>query len=295
MKILWTVFGVVSVGAVVLTGSPAAYAIVSGQIDDFQAGTVANWTGGTAQVNQATDGPAGAGDRWLEVRTTSPAFNGSKLGTRNPIQWSGDYTAAGAGAVSLDLRNRTTQALEMRILLLSAAGGNFSSSIAVMLPADDAWHSAVFGLSASHLTHVGGGSGVLANTLGSVSQILIRHDPGAPSGTGGSIPTMPVSSAVGLDNIAARSPGDANVNGSVTDDDLSLLLANWDQDATGDLDGGWGRGEFNGRAPVDDNDLSLLLANWTAAGLETIAVPEPASASVLLVGFIAAVLRRRCT
>ena len=57
-----------------------------------------------------------------------------------------------------------------------------------------------------------------------------------------------------------RLTGDANLDGVVDDADLSLLLANWQQDATGDPDGGWGRGEFDGIAPVQDSDLSLLLA-----------------------------------
>ena len=83
-------------------------------------------------------------------------------------------------------------------------------------------------------------------------------------------------------------PGDANKDGVVDDADLSLLLAHWSQDRTGDPDGGWSKGEFDGTAPVQDNDLSLLLANWTAGG----AVPEPASALLLLVGFAAAVWRR---
>ena len=81
--------------------------------------------------------------------------------------------------------------------------------------------------------------------------------------------------------------GDANGDGVVDDRDLSLLLANWGQDATGDPDGGWGRGEFNGVAPVQDADLSLLLANWSGAG----AVPEPAS--LLLFGGALAVLMNR--
>ena len=65
--------------------------------------------------------------------------------------------------------------------------------------------------------------------------------------------------------------GDANLDGVVNDADLSLLLAHWDQDVTGEPDGGWGKGEFDAAAPVQDNDLSLLLANWTSGA----AVPGP--------------------
>ena len=83
-------------------------------------------------------------------------------------------------------------------------------------------------------------------------------------------------------------PGDANLDGVVDDADLSLLLANWQQDATNDPDGGWGRGEFDGAAPVEDADLSLLLSNWTVAGQ----VPEPASVLILVAGLAGAVLRR---
>ena len=84
--------------------------------------------------------------------------------------------------------------------------------------------------------------------------------------------------------------GDANGDGVVDDKDLSLLLANWNQDRTGEPDGGWSKGEFNGEAPVQDADLSLLLANWTA--LQSGAIPEPVTAA-LLVAFAAALPRRR--
>ena len=79
-----------------------------------------------------------------------------------------------------------------------------------------------------------------------------------------------------------ETPGDANGDGAIDDDDLSLLLANWGQDV------GWGSGNFNGDDTVNDDDLSLLLSNWTGAGA---AVPEPACALILLLG--ACVVGRR--
>ena len=64
-----------------------------------------------------------------------------------------------------------------------------------------------------------------------------------------------------VDDIAILSPpcepGDADKDGDVDDDDLSLMLANWGEETH------CGFGEFDGAPPVGDNDLSLLLANWT--------------------------------
>jgi hypothetical protein len=74
-------------------------------------------------------------------------------------------------------------------------------------------------------------------------------------------------------------PGDADRDADVDDDDLSLLLAHWGQDVTGDEDGGCSKGEFSEVAPIDDDDLSLLLANWT--GSLDDAVPEPVTIMLL--------------
>ena len=76
-------------------------------------------------------------------------------------------------------------------------------------------------------------------------------------------------------------PGDADLDGDVDDDDLSLLLAGWGQNTD------WSHGEFDGVPPVDDSDLSLLLAHWTGSA----AVPEPATLGLVAVG--APVLLRR--
>jgi len=86
-------------------------------------------------------------------------------------------------------------------------------------------------------------------------------------------------------------PGDANQDGVVDDDDLSLLLANWT--GAGGAGGTWATGDFDGNGAVSDVDLSLLLANWGAS--EGGMVPEPAGLALLAVAGWACPPRRRRT
>ena len=80
-------------------------------------------------------------------------------------------------------------------------------------------------------------------------------------------------------------PGDADSDGDVDDDDLSLLLANWGSETAG-----CEQGEFSGVPPVNDDDLSLLLANWTGPVLG--AVPEPATMALVAFGGLALIRRK---
>ncbi len=61
------------------------------------------------------------------------------------------------------------------------------------------------------------------------------------------------------------SPGDANRDGFVDDNDLAIMLDNWEQDPL--IISTWARGNFTegsvGDTDVDDNDLAVLLGNWT--------------------------------
>ena len=83
--------------------------------------------------------------------------------------------------------------------------------------------------------------------------------------------------------------GDADLDGFVDDDDLSLLLANWH------LSGDWSQGNFSGDSIIDDDDLSLLLANWgaTLPPMSGIPVPEPGILSLLAAGAHLVLLRRK--
>jgi hypothetical protein len=82
--------------------------------------------------------------------------------------------------------------------------------------------------------------------------------------------------------------GDCDLSGYVDDDDLSILLANWNMYAD------WTTGDLDENGFVADNDLSLLLANWGARcspAPDGDAVPEPATLSLLMLGGLALVRR----
>ena len=90
-------------------------------------------------------------------------------------------------------------------------------------------------------------------------------------------------------------PGDANEDGKVDVNDLTVVLTNFGQ--TGRT---WAQGDFNGDGQVDVNDLTVLLTSFgrslAAPPGGAAAVPEPpsavvATAAVLLAGG-AAVCRR---
>ena len=90
-------------------------------------------------------------------------------------------------------------------------------------------------------------------------------------------------------------PGDANLDGRVDINDLTIVLANYGQ--TGMT---WAQGEFTGDGTVDINDLTIVLAHYnqsvgsSAAGM--VAVPEPspiAIAAAALLGLVACCRRKR--
>jgi hypothetical protein len=85
--------------------------------------------------------------------------------------------------------------------------------------------------------------------------------------------------------IAAPTPpllGDANGDNVVDDKDASVLGANWRRQG----DATWADGDFNGDHNVDDKDAAILAAHWGATGEEG-SVPEPSTATLLVIGVVA--------
>ena len=89
-------------------------------------------------------------------------------------------------------------------------------------------------------------------------------------------------------------PGDANSDGIVDDTDLTTLAGNWQG-----LGKEWRHGDFNGDGKVDDVDLTILAGNWQesvllSAGVdEQGSIPEPATATLLLLGGLIFAGRRK--
>ena len=86
--------------------------------------------------------------------------------------------------------------------------------------------------------------------------------------------------------------GDANGDGTVDINDLTIVLANFGQ--TGMT---WSQGEFTGSGTVDINDLTIVLANYnTSVGSSLSAVPEPSCfvlLSIAVISLLALASRKR--
>ena len=83
--------------------------------------------------------------------------------------------------------------------------------------------------------------------------------------------------------LSPATPGDANLDGKVDINDLTVVLAHYGQTGMA-----WSQGEFTGDGTVDINDLTIVLAHYGqsdgAAAGPVAAVPEPASLLLLAAG-----------
>jgi PEP-CTERM motif-containing protein len=177
-----------------------------GQIDTFQDGTTDGWFAGGLGLgmvppippqNVGTGGPAGAGDKYLQITGLGGGGAGSRIVAINLTQWAGDYLHSGISGISMDLKNFGTSDLTIRLLFEDPMGGppvdEAVTTFGQALPTGSGWMHAFFAISPSSFTAV---SGDVHTLLGNTTLVRIIDSP---------TPTDAVSIAgvLGVDNIDA--------------------------------------------------------------------------------------------
>ena len=194
--------------AVLLTHT--AGAISFGQLDTFQDGTTNGWETGQfapAVANISTGGPAGVGDRFIQLTADGSGAGGRLVGF-NFTTWAGNYIAAGVTAISIDLRNFSAVDLTIRFAFQSeiVQGGPGYLSQAMFLPANSGWQRFTIAITPGNVTAVN--SPTAYNTFfTNVQWTRIIHAVGTNSLNGD-----PVTGQLGIDNIhAIPEPGTAGL------------------------------------------------------------------------------------
>ncbi len=201
-------YRVITVGCVVVlvvTWSPAtdAQPLTLGQVDNFQNQTTQNWQQGfnspPGALTVVGGGQNGASDFYLRIRGTGPPGGpGSRIVAFNVSQWAGNYSTAGINRIEMDLFAPTSSAapaLSFRIALKSGTNGYLSQAFTV--PNDGAWRHAVYNLTESEMTAVGGPSS-FGTFIQTVEEVRILHSTSTFTLTG-----EPINGIVGVDNIRA--------------------------------------------------------------------------------------------
>jgi hypothetical protein len=200
----------------ILNQAPPATAVILGQVDDFEDGTLENWIvnllspfGGppppeALPVNVATGGPMGANDNFLRLTSLGGVGPGSRLTAINFMeQWAGDYITAGVGRITMDVNNLGPTDLFLRLLLTNATIGGpptdvAFSTTAVFVPAGPGWTSVEFPLAPSDLTAA---LGTTTDALMTATELRIFHSTAATFSPGGN---EAIVGSLGVDNITAR-------------------------------------------------------------------------------------------
>jgi len=186
------------------TSVPVTAALGSGLLDNFTNGTLQNWSSSAAPTNQASGGPAGAGDRYLQL-----VASGAPLSAVNEFQWAGNAIAVQADRIEVDLNNSGPDPVSVRVMLLTPgceSGGTactaWTSTNPTALASGSGWTPATFSITEANLTRVLG-SDSYNTSLANVERVIIRHDDGTPDAP--NVATN-VNSTLGVDNVELPEP-----------------------------------------------------------------------------------------
>ncbi len=170
------------------------FAIELHQSDSFDS-DVAGWKIGATQGGPAiveSGRPNGADDSFLQMTSTGGSGIASRLVFFNEDQWTGDYLGAGVEAISVDLNNLGSTALEVRLLVESGAS-RFVSVASGSLEPGLGWVNMVYPVQRDAWS----GSGDWDTAFQSVSRLRIFH------GESLNFPPDPIAGSLGVDNFTA--------------------------------------------------------------------------------------------
>jgi hypothetical protein len=197
----------IAVALLALLAATPAMPLTIGQIDDFEDGTTAGWSvGGPSPAppeNIASGGPLGLNDNYLQLRSLGGSGPGSRLVAFNLAQWAGDYVAAGAAVIEMDVNNFGLSDLSLRLLFTNASGTNTAVTQAVNVPSGSGWQGIQFAIGPADLVVL---TGSAAGALSGASEVRLMHNP-LPT-----FPPPPFAAMVGVDNIELRAGGAAGVD-----------------------------------------------------------------------------------
>jgi hypothetical protein len=182
-----------------------------GQIDTFQDGTARNWfTGGgpsgqpaTPPAVISTGGPGGAGDAFMSLIALGGNGPRSRLTVANSTQWAGNYVAAGVTLIEMDVNNRGTNDLSLRIGVADTSptgpqNAAFTTS-AIFLPAGSGWVHVSFPFAQTDLTPLIGNAQA---ALAAAASLHLYHSP-SPNFPNPVNPIPAIVADLGVDNIRA--------------------------------------------------------------------------------------------
>jgi len=166
--------------ALALAGS--ARAVTLFQVDKFDAG-VAGWSEGSATPNAPQVADTGlSGGAYLSNASGGGGGPGSRMMMWNDAQWTGDFMGTGVVGIEFDARSVGVQPIDFRFAFSGSGGWFMSPSIRIddFAPGPDLT-SFFLPITAADLTHVSGGSGIYADTMGGVSRMEIISATGTPA------------------------------------------------------------------------------------------------------------------
>ena len=188
--------------------APTASAVVNGQIDTFQDGTKMNWANGVPEnlINVDTGGPAGAGDRYLQLSANGTNSFGGRLTMFNLNQWLGNYIGAGVNAIEIDLRNQGKTTLSIRLAFKAQNVMNspgYLTATAITLAPDSGWQHFTISIAQPNMIPVGSPSPYNTFFTSGVGDARLINEVGTTTLNGD-----PIVGQVGIDNIhAVPEPG----------------------------------------------------------------------------------------